>query len=104
MLIAFRDFVPQLQQKRLLGMRTEYESFHEVVSRVNQWIEQAQIAVLNVETVLVPKLDKDDTETPPVQIEAPGLATVYPIVRVWYWQRDLAEPPVTGPTVRLDSA
>src|SRR5688572_12167389 len=52
-MIAFHDFIPRRQGKRLLGLLTDYENLHELVSRVNLWIEQHRIDVVNVETVLV---------------------------------------------------
>jgi hypothetical protein len=46
-MIAFHDFIPRRQGKRLLGVLTDYENLHELVSRVNLWIEQRHIDVLN---------------------------------------------------------
>lgn len=46
MLLAFRDFFPQIQRKRLLAAMSDFEDLHEVVTRVNQWIEQEGVRVM----------------------------------------------------------
>ncbi|MCU0490739.1 MAG: hypothetical protein MUD01_04095 [Chloroflexaceae bacterium] len=104
MLIAFRDFIPQRQRKRFLGMVNEYEHLQEVVSRVNQWIEQSQIDVLNVETVLVSSLPEEDTETLTTRMDVPGTTSFsnYHVIRVWYRQESTRGLPYVGQTTRLD--
>jgi hypothetical protein len=58
-MIAFHDFIPRRQGRRLLGVLTDYENLHALVSRVNRWIEQHHIDVLNVETVVVTSLPQE---------------------------------------------
>ena len=105
MLIAFRDFVPQRQRRRLLGMVSDYESLQEVVSRANQWIEQHQIDVLSVETVIMTSLPDEETQNPNIRMDSPGTTSfsTYQIVRVWYRQTSPASVPYTGKTTRLDA-
>jgi hypothetical protein len=43
---------------------TNYENLHELVSRVNLWIEQHHIDVLTVETVLVTSLPNETEASP----------------------------------------
>jgi hypothetical protein len=101
MLIAFHDFIPQTQRKRL-GIRTDIERLQEVVSRANRWIEQHQIDVLNVETILMSNLPDEASESPQTRMDAPGTMSfsVYQIVRVWFRQGS-GSSAITGQTTRL---
>lgn len=102
-MIAFHDFIPRRQGKRMLGMLTDYENLHELVSRVNLWIEQQHIDVLNVETVVVTSLPKDDEASPKVEMTSQANVTsIIQIVRVWYRERVEGEAAYTGETTRLE--
>jgi hypothetical protein len=101
-MIAFHDFVPRRQGKRLLGMLTDYENLHELVSRANLWIERHQIDVLNVETVLVTNLPTEAEASPRAQMDSQAnVSSAYQIVRVWYRQPTEAAGAYTGETTRL---
>ena len=101
-MIAFHDFIPQRQGKRLFGVVTDYENLHELVSRVNRWIEQHHIDVLNVETVLVTNLPKGTEASPKVEMASQANVTsTIQIVRVWYRQTVEMETAYTGQTTRL---
>jgi hypothetical protein len=103
-MIAFHDFIPRRQGRRLLGMVTDYENLHELVSRVNLWIEQQHIDVLNVETVVVTSLPKDTEASPKVEMASPANVTsTIQIVRVWYRQTVEVEAAYTGQTTRLST-
>lgn len=103
-MIAFQDFVPRRQGKRLLGLLNDYENLHELVTRVNLWIEQHHIDVLNVETVLVTSLPNEAEASPKVQMDSQANAfSTYQIVRVWYRQTVEAEVAYTGQTTRLST-
>ena len=103
-MIAFQDFIPRRQGKRLLGMVTEYENLHELVTRVNLWIEQHHIDVLNVETVLVTSLPKGTEASPKVEMTSQANVTsTIQIVRVWYRQAVEVEAAYTGQTTRLST-
>jgi hypothetical protein len=103
-MIAFQDFIPQRQGKRLLGILTVYENLPELVSRVNLWIEQHHIDVLNVETVLVTSLPKGTEASPNVEMASQANVTsTIQIVRVWYRPTTEAERAYTGETTRLSS-
>jgi hypothetical protein len=103
-MIAFHDFIPQRQGKRLLGILTDYENLHELVSRVNLWIEQHHIDVLNVETVVVTSLPKDNEASPKVEMTSQANVTsTVQIVRVWYRETVEADAAYTGQTTRLST-
>jgi|RhiMetdeSRZDD1v2_1073273.scaffolds.fasta_scaffold273282_3 hypothetical protein len=99
-MIAFYDFIPQRQSKR------EYENIHELVSRVNRWIEQHQVDVLNIETMLVSNLPEDTAESRWVRSDLSVSITLstYQFVRVWYRQDAGPEEAYTGQTRRLHTA
>ena len=103
-MIAFHDFIPQRQGKRLFGVVTDYENLHELVSRVNLWIEQHHIDVLNVETVLVTSLPKGTEASPKVEMASQANVTsTIQIVRVWYRQTVEVDAAYTGQTMRLNT-
>ena len=103
-MIAFHDFIPQRQGKRLLGMMTHYENLHELVSRVNLWIEQHHIDVLNVETVMLTSLPKETDASPKVEMASPAnVMSTIQMVRVWYRETVEVEAAYTGQTTRLST-
>ena len=103
-MIAFHDFIPRRQGRRLLGVLTDYENLHELVSRVNLWIEQHHIDVLNVETVLITSLPKETEASPKMEMASQGYASAaYQIVRVWYREDVGGEAAYTGQTTRLST-
>lgn len=53
-MILCKDFAPRITKRGPFGGPAEYESFSEIVSAVNQWIESSTIQVINVETVVLP--------------------------------------------------
>ena len=103
-MIAFHDFIPRRQGKRLLGILTDYENLHELVSRVNLWIEQHHIDVLNVETVLATSLPNETEASPKVQMTSQvNVSSTIQIVRVWYRESVGVEAAYTGQTTRLST-
>ncbi|BAW97903.1 unknown protein (plasmid) [[Synechococcus] sp. NIES-970] len=93
-MIKYKDFAPRITEQGPFGGPSGYESFSEIVSAVNQWIESTTIQVINVETVVLPDRiegtdDGDYGVTTsnafyPVMISQ-GLAIKYfQCVRVWY--------------------
>lgn len=103
-MIAFQDFIPRRQGKRMLGMLSDYENLHELVSRVNRWIEQHHIDILNVETVVVTSLPNDTEESPKMQMYSQAnVSSAYQIVRVWYRAMVEEETAYTGQTTRLNT-
>lgn len=53
-MIKCKDFAPRITEQGPFGGGAEYEFFSEVVSTVNQWIENTTTQVINVETVVLP--------------------------------------------------
>ena len=93
-MINCKDFAPRITKRGPFGGPAEYESFSEVVSAVNQWIESRTIQVINVETVVLP----DSLESTSDGVYGVAVSNgVYPVmasqgltincfqcVRVWY--------------------
>ncbi len=46
-MIKCKDFAPRITERVPFGGASDYESFSEVVSAVNQWIESRTIQVIN---------------------------------------------------------
>jgi hypothetical protein len=93
-MIKYKDFAPRITERGPFGGPAEYESFSEVVSEVNQWIENTMTQVINVETVVLPDRVKGTGDGVygvttsnafyPVMISQ-GLAINYfQCVRIWY--------------------
>ncbi|AFY66348.1 hypothetical protein [Geitlerinema sp. PCC 7407] len=93
-MIQYKDFAPRITERGPFGGASDYESFSDVVSAVNQWIGSAAIQVINVETVVLPDRIEGTSDGVyglttsnafyPVMISQ-GLAINYfQCVRVWY--------------------
>ena len=62
MMIDQRDFIPKTLSKQWLkGVQTE--SFDAAIVAANDWIDAENIDVINVETVVLPMAEDDETET-----------------------------------------
>ena len=100
-MMTFKDFIHQVQ-KKILGFPTDFESIHEVLTRVKRWIEREQIHVLNVETLLLPALPAEHDQSAPARMTgAYGSLATFQVIRVWYHEQPPQTTAVTGITHRL---
>jgi hypothetical protein len=93
-MIQCKDFAPRITERGPFGGASDYESFSEVVSAVNQWIESTTIQVINVETVLLPDRIEGTSDDVygvttsnafhPVMISQGLTIKCFQCVRVWY--------------------
>ena len=93
-MIKYKDFAPRITVRGPFGGPSEYASFSEVVSAVNQWIESTTIQVINVETVVLPdRLEGTSDDVygvttsnafHPVMISQGLPIKCFQCVRVWY--------------------
>jgi hypothetical protein len=93
-MIQCKDFAPRITERGPFGGASDYESFSEVVSEVNQWIENTTIQVINVETVVFPDSLKSTSDgvygvtvsngVYPVMISQGVTVNCFQCVRVWY--------------------
>lgn len=98
-MLSFKDFIPQIQ-KRVLGLPVAYEDIYEVLTRVKRWIEEEQIQVLNIETLLLPTLPNPKTDVPPSRMTgASNSSGTFQVLRVWY--KETSDEAYTGATRRL---
>ena len=54
--VQFRDFVPKMLAAPKLFKAGDYETMHAALAAANQWIEEDDIRVLNIETVVLPNI------------------------------------------------
>ncbi len=54
-MLSFRDFIPADITKAIAVSR-RYETLTEVLDRVNAWVAEQKVEVINVETVILPLL------------------------------------------------
>ncbi len=93
-MIQFKDFAPRITDRGPFGGPSEYESFSEVVSAVNQWIGSVTIQVINVETIVLPDRIEGTSDDVygvttsnafhPVMISQGLAINCFQCVRVWY--------------------
>jgi hypothetical protein len=87
-------FSPRITEQVPFGGASEYESFSEVVSAVNQWIENTTTQVSNLETVVLPDRIEGTSDGVygvtvsngfyPVMISQGVTINCFQCVRVWY--------------------
>lgn len=69
-MITFKDFVPE-----------EGEQFDAIVERVNNWVHDNGVRVINLETVVLPNIERtSDTEI----WQDPKDTYWYQFIRLWY--------------------
>jgi hypothetical protein len=93
-MIQCKDFAPRITERGLFGGASNYESFSEVVSTANKWIESTTIQVINVETVVLPDRIEGTSDDVygltvsnsfhPVMISQGVTINCFQCVRVWY--------------------
>jgi hypothetical protein len=93
-MIQYKDFAPRITDRGPFGGASEYESFAEVVSAVNQWIESSTIQMITVETVVLPDRIEGTSDGVygvktsngyyPVMISQGVTINCFQCVRVWY--------------------
>ncbi len=93
-MIQYKDFAPRITERGPFGGPSEYDSYSEVVSAVNQWIESTTIQVINVETVVLPDRIEGTSDDVygvttsnafhPVMISQGLAINCFQCVRVWY--------------------
>ena len=93
-MIKFNDFAPRITKRGPFGGPSEYESFSDVVSVANQWIENSTIQVMNVETVVLPDSLESTSDGVygvaigngfyPVMVSQGLTINCFQCVRVWY--------------------
>ena len=92
-MLSFRDFIPA-DVTKIIAISRKYETLADVVDRVNTWVTQENIDVINIETVILPPIGKtgasDAAYTDNMQVDI-GMFSFggqrQQIARVWYRKR-----------------
>jgi hypothetical protein len=84
-MILFFDFPAQVVESGVF-MGPRCESLREVMPRVNQWVGQNRVRVLNIETLLLPGLIDEPVIADATSLPSFGNATTHwrQVIRVWY--------------------
>ncbi len=87
-MISYRDFAPHVIKRGLLHSDA-YENFDAAVAAANAWIAEAKIDLMSVETVVLPNISADESEsTSDGRVETEEAMTSinqwYQFLRVWY--------------------
>ena len=84
MKLAFKDFKPEITEKGFFK-RTTYESLNAALQRANDWIGAEKPEVLNIETVVLPNLHKEEgSEYPDLYSRGDFPTSWHQFVRVWF--------------------
>ena len=93
-MIGFRDFVPKMLKSTsyFFSPAVEYESLESAVTAAGEWIDQSGIKVLQIETVVLPDLDKNTGSNDPALEPARATSTFYQFVRIWFEHTKATQP------------
>lgn len=85
--IRFIDFAPRQLEAPSFLVRAKYEDLGQALVRLNRWIEESEVEILNIETIVLPNMHRPREEgTHDVAIlaagESPG--NWHQFFRVWY--------------------
>lgn len=87
-MIQFQDFEPRIIPETGILQPTQYENLDETLQDLNSWIEENEIQVLNIETVVLPnihKFDEEGTVDVAVKVSTKSYSIWYQFFRVWYY-------------------
>lgn len=82
MTVAFRDFTPTGEKTGFFS--STYESLQDCLQRANRWMAAENPDVINIETVVLPNLVKNQVSESPVLVTSGEYTSWHQIVRVWY--------------------
>ena len=83
MSVGYKDFFPTILKSGYFS--TEYETLSATLDRANHWITESGIRIINVETVVLPNVQKVE-DASQVGLRTSGEMSSYwrQILRVWY--------------------
>jgi hypothetical protein len=81
--IGYRDFFPEVLKRGFFS--NVQEAVPDTVVRANAWIAESGVRVINVETVVLPNIDKaEDASEVGIRTSGDMSSYWYQVVRVWY--------------------
>ena len=82
-MLHFKDFAPQIQKKGFF--KTDFQTFEEALSAANSWITSNQIDVINIETVVLPEMWREDgTTDTDLTTSGDMMNSWYQFIRIWH--------------------
>lgn len=92
-MVKYKNFLPREVKPAGIFASAHYEALDEVVEEVNAWLEENQVDVINIETVLQPTGEESADDAllkSQTQKEMFGGRTGYwfQFLRVWYRAQD----------------
>lgn len=83
MALNYKDFFPNVLNSGFFS--TEHEALPATVARASDWVAQAGVQVINLETVLLPNIKSvEDASQTGIRTSGEMSSYWYQIVRVWY--------------------
>lgn len=87
-MMRFKDFPIKILQKEDWMNFAKFEKVDETLLRINNWVEENEHGVLNIETLFFPELDQSRYGTGAATFKdaaAQGMGTdFFQVFRVWY--------------------
>lgn len=86
-MITYQDFVPRMLTESGFFQDAEYETFEAAVIAANWWIQQNQIQVISIETVVLPNIwNPKEQGTVDAALRTSGDVGSYwhQFLRIWY--------------------
>ena len=81
--LSYKDFFPVVLKSGFFS--TEHEALPATVARASEWVSEAGIQVINVETVVLPTIESvEDASQVGIRTSGERSSHWYQIVRVWY--------------------
>ncbi len=81
--IQYKDFFPEVLKKSFFS--TTQETVPATVARANAWLAQSGVRLLNIETVVLPNLNKaGDASEAGIRTSGEISSYWYQVIRVWY--------------------
>ena len=83
----FKDFVPKQISPGGFFSNASYESLEQAIKESNQWVDQNDIDVINIETVVLPNIhanDEDGSTDTSLWQGGESSATWHQFIRIWY--------------------
>lgn len=91
MKITNKDFTPQILKKGGLFKTTEIETFDDLEAAMNKWINEENVDVVNIETVVLPNIhdaDEQGSEDTMLGTGRESSSNWYQLIRVWHRTND----------------
>ena len=81
------DFTPKITKKGGFFRSTEMERFNDVVKQMNEWIDENEPEIVNIETVVLPNIhdpEEEGSEDTMLGADGQNASMWYQFIRLWY--------------------